>query len=99
MSRLYGSSGAIQVSGVAKSPSVVPDNVLVADPVIDYPLATLSTILNDKQTTGDIHIILPFNNLVNPLKVFDFSLTGLRRVNHDGKERERERERREKIGT
>ena len=85
ISRLYGSTGAIEVSGASKSPSVIPNNVLAADPVIDYPLATLSTILNDKQTMGNIQIILPFNTQVNPLKVFDFSLTGLRTVNFDGK--------------
>uniref|UniRef100_A0A1X7VF86 Staphylococcus aureus surface protein A n=3 Tax=Amphimedon queenslandica TaxID=400682 RepID=A0A1X7VF86_AMPQE len=84
VSRLYGSTGAIEVSGISKSPSVIPNNALAADPVIDYPLATLSTILNDKQTAGNIQIILPFNTQVNPLKVFDFSLTGLRTVNFDG---------------
>lgn len=84
VSRLYGSNSAIEVSGVAKAPLTVPDNTFAADPVIDYPLTTLTVTLNDKVTSGDILIVLPSNSGVNPLKVFDFSLTGLQRINQAG---------------
>ena len=74
------------VSGVAKaaSPNSIPDNEVAADPIIDYPLTTLTVTLADKVTSGNILIVLPYNTGTNPLKVFAFSLTGVIRLNQQG---------------
>ena len=93
MSRLYGSVGDIEVLGVAKAPSPgnVPVNETAAEPIIDYPLTTLTVTLNSGVTSGDILIVLPYNTGINPLKVFEFSLTGVRRLNQEGKRNRGER--------
>ena len=79
VSRIYGSLGAITVSGItmtATSDDLEPHQ-LAADPITDYPLGKMSVTLEDGQTSGNIPLILPYNTGTSPLKIFTFVLTSV----------------------
>lgn len=83
--RRYGSTGVIQITGVASAApaNAIPTNQIAAQPGIDFSAATGLT-LGDGVTTGYFNISLSDNAFVSPPKVFSFTLNSVTRANEAG---------------
>lgn len=74
--------GRVVVYGVASAllSSRVPSGVVSAVPTSDFSSASLSLVLEEGLTTGFFNITLPDNDIVNSLKVFQFSLISVQKT-------------------